>query len=845
MKKLILKIISVLAAFFLGIVFMSYMQSAGNRDLTDSMASATLPLVYLEQGGRQLNLMHGYTQPMNGSLLREAVLPLPEDREIELLVQCPNAEAEQLFYEVRSLDTKRLVEDAQIMDYTREDDFIRARFQLKDLLDEGQEYLLVIRLELERGQEAFYYTRLINLPEHHLEECMDFITMIHEALFDKENTVNITSYLEPDTSADNGTLAYVNIHSRYKQLIWDEMEVQLSSPVRTYLIDLEGSIAAVRLEYEVNHLNEKGKTERYQVQEAYRVRYTEQRMYLLNYERTAERIFDPELEVFTENSIELGILNTEVEYRKNEEENIIAFVQNGDLWCYDVAQNKLSYVFGFRDGDDLRCSYEEHEIKIIDVDESGSMNFLVYGYMNRGRHEGRTGISVYTYNALTNSVEERIFIESSKPFRILKSEVGKLAYVNKQEILYLYLQNSIWRIDLKTRSFEEVVTGIAEECCMMSEDGRLAAWQRENSLNESEAVELLNLETNRRRTVQAEEGFYIRALGFMGTDFIYGEARKEDVAKSITGSFVFPMGYVAIQDENGVKIREFSYEQQGKYAVDISIENNRTILDCVAKDEAQGYTEALPELITKNTAEVVEKIALNTKNSGVKKREFYFELTESRKETQMKRLMPRLVLFEGSRSLQLEKTEEDLRYFVYAYTGRLAGAYGSANEAVITAYEQMGVVVDSSQSCIWRRGGRKTRTELTGLENLQQRPEETSMQAAIEILLSGENNYADTTASLEAGRTPYEILSENLDGRVLDLSGCSVNMILYYVSQGYPVLAIEGRDTAELITGYDPQNVILTNPITGEAYRKGMNDSTQMFEELGNLFVVCLPPENL
>ena len=558
MKKLILKIISVLAAFFLGIVFMSYMQSAGNRDLTDSMASATLPLVYLEQGGRQLNLMHGYTQPMNGSLLREAVLPLPEDREIELLVQCPNTEAEQLFYEVRSLDTKRLVEDAQIMDYTREDDFIRARFQLKDLLDEGQEYLLVIRLELERGQEAFYYTRLINLPEHHLEECMDFITMIHEALFDKENTVNITSYLEPDTSADNGTLAYVNIHSRYKQLIWDEMEVQLSSPVRTYLIDLEGSIAAVRLEYEVNHLNEKGKTECYQVQEAYRVRYTEQRMYLLNYERTAERIFDPELEVFTENSIELGILNTEVEYRKNEEENIIAFVQNGDLWCYDVAQNKLSYVFGFRDGDDLRCSYEEHEIKIIDVDESGSMNFLVYGYMNRGRHEGRTGISVYTYNALTNSVEERIFIESSKPFGILKSEVGKLAYVNKQEILYLYLQNSIWRIDLKTRSFEEVVTGIAEECCMMSEDGRLAAWQRENSLNESEAVELLNLETNRRRTVQAEEGFYIRALGFMGTDFIYGEARKEDVAKSITGSFVFPMGYVAIQDENGVKIREFS-----------------------------------------------------------------------------------------------------------------------------------------------------------------------------------------------------------------------------------------------------------------------------------------------
>ena len=134
--------------------------------------------------------------------------------------------------------------------------------------------------------------------------------------------------------------------------------------------------------------------------------------------------------------------------------------------------------------------------------------------------------------------------------------------------------------------------------------------------------------------------------------------------------------------------------------------------------------------------------------------------------------------------------------------------------------------------------------EIAALENPQERPEASSMQSAIEILLSSENNYLDTTSELEAGHTPYEILSEHLNGMVLDLSGCSLNMVLYYVSQGYPVLALEGESQAELITGYDPQNVILMEPITGESYRKGMNDSTQMFEELGNLFIVCLPPEN-
>lgn len=37
-----------------------------------------------------------------------------------------------------------------------------------------------------------------------------------------------------------------------------------------------------------------------------------------------------------------------------------------------------------------RCDYE---IKIADVDESGSMDFIVYGYMNRGDHEGAGGHS--------------------------------------------------------------------------------------------------------------------------------------------------------------------------------------------------------------------------------------------------------------------------------------------------------------------------------------------------------------------------------------------------------------------------------------------------------------------
>jgi len=841
MKKRILKLVSIVAAFLLGMIFMSYYQATVNRDLTGVMADATLPMIYMKQEGQYLNPMHGYTKAMDMGYMRGAVLPIPKDRNLQLCIDCPEAKVEQIFYEVRSLNTMRLIEDTEKTRYRREGSLLLVDFQLKDLLDFDEEYLLVIRLKLEKEREVFYYTRLLNHPETYLKECLEFVNLIHTALFDKENTVSITQYLEPDSSVDNDTLSYVSIHSRYRQMIWGDMDVKISSPVSTYVTELEETIASVRMEYEVSHINTEGETEQYEVQESYRVRYTKQRMFLLDYARTVNRIFDPKLDIFSQTSLQLGILQDEAEYRKNAEENIVGFVQNRELWCYDLTQNKLSRVFGFRDNTDLPSRHREHEIQILNIDESGSMHFLVYGYMNRGVHEGETGVAVYTYDAVTNSVEERIFIESRKPFRIIRAELGELAYVNGQEKLYLHFQENIYKIDLNTRKPQKLMAGISEEDCMISGDGRFAAWYEGGALYGAKAVRVLDLETGNSRIVRSQEDFYLRALGFMGTDFIYGLARKEDIRQDITGKYIFPMGYVTIQDEHGAVIREFPYEEQGKYVVSISIENNRIALDCVTKSEDGGYEETVPEPITNKEVMPEEKITLGTKNSPVKKREYYFLFSTEAASSKRKFPEPRQVLFEDTRNILLEEQGVDECYYAYAFDGTFVGAYKAVNEAVLQAYDHMGVVVDGQQQYIWQRGKRKTRTEISGIENPQEKKGESSLQAAIEILLSAQRIYTNTGADFAEGYTPYEILKAHMKGRVLDLSDCSVSMILYYVSQGYPVLALEGEMQAELIIGYEPQNIVLLEPLTGKAYKKGMNDSTQMFEELGNLFVVCLP----
>ena len=225
MKKLVLRIVSIAAAFLLGVLGMGYYLMAGNTDSTAHMASATLPLIYLEQGGRSFNLMHGYTKSMDASSIRDAVLPLPEDREISLRIESPDTAVQDIHYEVRSLDMDRLIEDGEL-EFTREGDTIRADFQLMDLLEDGGEYLLALRLSLEQGREAYYYTHIANVGGTHLMECLELVDTIHGALFDKDNTVSIAQYMETDSSADNDTLDYVSIHSRYNQMIWANMEVE-------------------------------------------------------------------------------------------------------------------------------------------------------------------------------------------------------------------------------------------------------------------------------------------------------------------------------------------------------------------------------------------------------------------------------------------------------------------------------------------------------------------------------------------------------------------------------------------------------------------------------------------
>ena len=80
-----------------------------------------------------------------------------------------------------------------------------------------------------------------------------------------------------------------------------------------------------------------------------------------------------------------------MEARKSPDGNVIAYEVNRDLWSYDQKERYGIQVFSFRGHDslDMRNHFGQHEIQILKVENTGDMEFLVYGYQNRGNHEGR------------------------------------------------------------------------------------------------------------------------------------------------------------------------------------------------------------------------------------------------------------------------------------------------------------------------------------------------------------------------------------------------------------------------------------------------------------------------
>ena len=788
-------------------------------------------------GGISFNTLHGYCQEMDGKLLRDTITPLESGRKLSFVIDKYDNEITGLSFEVRSIDGTRLVERTQITNFHEGTDSIVASVNMKDLMEKNQEYNWILKVETP-GQTISYYTRIMDVEDYYTKEKLTFVKDFHEKTFDEEKAKELVSYLESNSKGDNTTLSKVDIHCSLSQITWGGLKISKLTQPDIIISEIDKQTASLKVNYIVESTKGNDKY-RYNICEYYRIRYTTDRIYLLDYERTMNQIFDTSADVFASNKIMLGIRNSEVEMMESDGGSNLAFINEDQLFCYHAADKKFAYLFSFYEDKDIRTYYNQHDIKILNVDETGNVTFMVYGYMNRGKQEGRIGIQIYEYNGMLNTVEERIFIPYSKSFATLKADVEQLSYVNKTGTVYLYLDGSILAVSMDEQSYTEIASKLQEGSFQVSKSEEMLVWQSSGNAYDCTKLILMNLNTGIRKEISVQGDKRVLPLGFIGEDLIYGIAQYDDIVEDFTGSITFPMYAVYIQNENGDILKE--YVQSGAYVIGSKVEDNLITLKRVEKDSSgTGYQEIANDQIVNN---VVEESGSNA--SEVVATQDYEKIVQivlkgSVDTKKLKFTQPKEVVYEGTRELMVQIESPVERFYVYGKDG-IIGTFKHPADAMNLAYDNAGTVVNEEGKYIWKKSGRSTRNQIMAITGSQKSEDESALSVCLETMLSYESITQDVAGMLSGGMTVSEILEESLmNAQVLELRGVSLDAVLYYVNMDIPVLVTLGNNDAMLVIGFNELNIVVMNPNRGEVYKIGLKDATQMFEESGNQFVTYL-----
>ena len=831
MSKKVIKPIVLIVVFIAALITFCITTNKGNKDMTTKQADATLPVMSFNLDKIKINTLHGYTTEMDPTKMRDCVIPISDDRKLSLSISTYGMAVDRISYKIRSMDGKRLVADDEISSFSNKDNTIQADISMPNVMDENTEYLLVFTIT--SGQDnVYYYSRIMQTDGKAAAKVVEFAKKFHDETFIKDDKSFFTTYMET-TTGDRNTLAHVDLTSTVSQITWGSMAAaQYTNPVIA-LKEINDSYDVVTIDYVMSCVDGKGETEYYNVREYFRLRQTESRMYVLNYERTANQIFNSENSFISDSgSVMLGIRSSEAEYRANEAGSVICFVQEGDLYSYDINNGMIIKVFSFRDaeGIDERENWNHHDIKI---------DFVVYGYMNRGTHEGEVGTGVYHYDGLAHTIDEEAFIPSKTSYEVLKAEMGKMLYLNEKNEFYLMMDDSLYRINLGSMSVKKVVEGLSTGSYCASESSRYFAWVDSANQYSSNTIKVMDLKSGKTFEVKKGDDQYLRPLGFIGEDFIYGQANAADVVSDAAGNTTFPMNGLIILDTSDQSELK-TYTPSGGYVEKISVDGYTVTIDLIAQNNGV-YAEIGQDTIMNREADSKQKIALDTSQSDTKLTVSAISIAGGKKPDKLKQLTAQMTINSHDTTVDLKFDDNTVHFYVYA-KGDVIFASDNISDAIKQANDSMGVVIDSNQQYVWMRARKNAVNAFANIACNETDKDADSVVKSVSAMLT----YNDVTVSVSeligAGSSAVDVLKNNLpDKEILDLQGVSSEDIIFYISQGNPVFAMTGNTSAVLVTGYSSNGALyIYNPDNGATTSMSYEDADRMFYNGGLHFITYM-----
>lgn len=878
MKKigtLIMRII-VMAVFFVITIFLvDKFQNRQYKNLAMEMENATLPLVYVDYEGRYINCLHGYTTVVDTTLFRDCITPVTDDKKVRLAVDDKNGYAKDYSYELRSISGDSLIENGDLESDGEENGYQMFDIEIRMDIKPDIEYMLVFKLDGKDEETVRYYTRIVINDNYHADELLDFVQKFNAATFEFD-TYEEASLIYPYMQAykgqddDSVSMGHMNLNSSYKDLIWSGMNPIRITSIIPQIKEIDVNYAVIELDYVTMTEDSNGETDYYSIREYYRVSYKELQpddttvgaetgdmtgagaedstgdtgsgdgeasadegtISVMNFDRYVDEYFNRTGVDNKNNVYEIGIvLDKKLDYKYSSDNKKIAFVRNGQLWLYNYSENQISMVFGFwmDDVENVRNTYDHYDINIISMDDDGNIKFAVYGYMNRGAHEGKLGISLCSYDAATMEVTELVFAECNEPYAAMKDEVSRLTYYDGTNF-YFMLGNKVNCINVDQKQLSYFIDQVSLDHVYVSDNMEVIAYDSSDNSTDNSVLTMVNLKTGQTYTFDSGAGKSLICYGFKNSDMIYGicdvadnsmQLDQESFAKAGLAESVYskiPSYKLFIVDENGEQIKE--YEKGDTYIVDVRIEDNLIYMTRGVKS-GENFKQTDDDFITFKEDDAVARIQIATRSSSSGISKLYFTVPSNIYLTYVPYLnITKNTVTNRSSDMLITVEDEYAGYMVYDNLG-LTGIYDKAGDAINRATKISGIVVSKDGEVVYRQSEtQEYNTIASSIYHQSSKSVEASIWDCVYMTLIYEGVTDLTYDEMKASYTdPVETLTVLGKYPGADISGISLDLVFGYIGRGIPVISRINDGRYVLIVSYNSEAVRYYDPVLDEEVR--------------------------
>lgn len=827
MKERTIKIAVLAVVFVVALIGFSLWMNRGSTDMTADMDTATLPTISFVTAGKEANLLVGHKQEMNVASMRDTIVVCDDQEGLTAKISHNEKGYDALEYEVYTLDGEEQLHKDSVK---KVEDEVRLMFE--DVLKKDEEALLKLTLKKDDAS-LYYYTRIIKDSDYHVKECLEYVQELHTNMLKKENEDAVKKVMEANASGDNSTLQHVTIHSDLSHSMWGDLEPEVVGDLQFEIMEVKTAYISVQLKYQVKCEGDNNEEEFYHVKEFFKLSYGTERIYLLEYDRTMVEIFHTSNVVLSSKGVILGIADKNLKYKVNKDGTIVAFVQANALWNYNKGKDAFTLVFSFAESEraDERNHTEQHSIQLLSMEENGSMTFSVCGYMNRGIHEGKSGIAIYYYDLLKNVVEEKAFIPSRDSYLVIEKELHELAFYNKeQDVLYVMVDGTLLKVGLKKNERTVLIEGLKKGQYVASEDGRLLAYQKTKD-GKIETV-IWDFAKDNKKEVSVDSGEIVVPLGFIGSDFVYGVSKPEDAGIDALGSSVQAMNRLEIRNENNKVVK--TYQKASTYILGATIGNNQITLKQGTKS-GDVYKETAEDYITNNETSANELVKLDSYWTDLKQTQYRLVFSNGIKDKKAKTMKTKQILLETPTVLEFEKGTDTEYYYVYGL-GEQKGIFENGGDAIALADSLSGVVISPEQNYAWEDGNRVAWYRNFEVSRFTPNAGESTLAACVRKVLAYEGKKIDVTTELGTASVE-EIMEKHLETEVLRFRGCSVKAMCYLMDKGVPVIAMKDGSNAILLIGYDAKTVTYVEPSSGSIFTSTFEKVDAMLEGSGKTFI--------